>query len=82
MANAQLLSYCGGSQRAEPREAGNVNRNSAGRFLLAFAVIGVLTVIEGITDGFTLLNWVVLAVSVGFACQAVWTLARAKSSRV
>jgi hypothetical protein len=50
-------------------------------FLIAFTVIGVLTIIEGINDGFTLLNWVVIAVSVVFAVQAVWTLARDRSSQ-
>ena len=64
------------SRRAEPREVGTVNRASAGWFLVAFAVIGVTTVIEGINDGFTVLNWVVVAVSVVFAGQATWTLAR------
>ena len=53
-----------------------MNRTSAGWFLVAFAVIGVSTLIEGINDGFTLLNWVVVAVSVVFAGQATWTLAR------
>ena len=41
----------------------------------------VLTIIEGINDGFTFLNWVVIAVSVVFALQAVWTLARDRSSQ-
>ncbi|GAA2145417.1 hypothetical protein GCM10009844_20090 [Nocardioides koreensis] len=58
-----------------------MNRTSARWFLVAFAVIGVLTVIEGINDGFTVLNWVVVAVSVLFAGQAAWTLARDRSSR-
>ena len=58
-----------------------MNRTSAGWFLAAFTAIGVLTVIEGIQDGFTLLNWVVVAVSIVFAGQAVWTLARKGSSR-
>jgi hypothetical protein len=44
-------------------------------------VIGVLTIIEGISDGFTFLNWVVIGVSVVFALQAVLTLARDSSSR-
>jgi hypothetical protein len=30
---------------------GNVNRTSAWWFLIAFTVIGVLTIIEGINDG-------------------------------
>jgi hypothetical protein len=58
-----------------------VNRTSARWFLIAFAVIGVLTIIEGISDGFTFLNWVVIGVSVVFALQAVLTLARDSSSR-
>jgi hypothetical protein len=58
-----------------------VNRTRAGWFLIAFTVIGVLTIIEGINDGFTLLNWVVIAVSVVFALQAVWTLAGDRSSQ-
>ena len=57
-----------------------MNRTSAAWFLVAFGVIGVLTLIEGINDGFTLLNWVVVAVSVGFAGQAVWTLVHDTSS--
>jgi hypothetical protein len=63
------------------RKGGNVNRTSAWWFLIAFTVIGVLTIIEGINDGFTFLNWVVIAVSVVFALQAVWTLARDRSSQ-
>lgn len=58
-----------------------MNRTSAGWFLIAFAVIGVLTIIEGINDGFTFLNWVVIGVSVVFALQAVLTLARGSSSQ-
>ena len=69
------------SEWVEPRKVDDVNRTSAGWFLVAFTVIGVLTVIEGINDGFTLLNWVVVAVSVVFAGQAVWTLARGRSSQ-
>ena len=53
-----------------------MNRTSAGWFLAAFSLIGLSTVVEGINDGFTVLNWVVIAVSVVFAGQAVWTLAR------
>ena len=56
-----------------------MNPISARWFLIAFAVIGILTVIEGINDGFTLLNWLVIAVSVVFAGQAVWTLAHDES---
>jgi hypothetical protein len=66
----------GGSAVAGPRKVGIVNRTSARWFLVAFAVIGILTVIEGINDGFTLLNWVVVVVSVVFGGQAVWTLAQ------
>ena len=58
-----------------------MNPTRAGWFLLAFSVIGVLTVIEGVNDGFTLLNWVVVVVSVVFAGQAVWTLTHDRSSR-
>jgi hypothetical protein len=58
-----------------------VIRAKAWWFLIAFSVIGILTVIEGVNDGFTVLNWVVIAVSVGFALQAVWTLASDRSSR-
>ena len=56
-----------------------MNRTSAGWFLAAFTAIGILTVIEGINDGFTLPNWVVVVVSVVFAGQAVWTLAHDES---
>jgi hypothetical protein len=52
-----------------------MNRTSAPWFLAAFAVIGILTVFEGISDGFTLVNWVVIVVSVVFAGQAAWTVA-------
>ena len=58
-----------------------MNRTSARWFLIAFAVIGVLTIIEGINDGFTFLNWVVIGVNVVFALQAVLTLARDSSSQ-
>ena len=58
-----------------------MNRIKAPWFLIAFAVIGVLTIIEGINDGFTVLNWVVIAVSVVFALQAVWVLMSDQSSR-
>jgi hypothetical protein len=49
-------------------------------FLLAFTLIGVLTVIEGINDGFTVWDWLVLVVSIVFALQALWTLTRGRSS--
>ena len=58
-----------------------MNRIKAPWFLIAFAVIGVLTIIEGINDGFTVLNWVVIVVSVVFALQAVWVLMSDQSSR-
>jgi hypothetical protein len=58
-----------------------VNRTSAWWFLIAFTVIAVLTIIEGINDGFTFLNWLVMAVSVVFALRAVWTLAHDRSSQ-
>jgi hypothetical protein len=58
-----------------------VNRTSAWWFLIAFTLIGVLTIVEGISDGFTFLNWVVIAVSVVFAVQAVWTVSRDRSSQ-
>ena len=68
------------SQGRNSRKVGNVNPTKALLFLVAFTVIGVLTVIEGVNDGFTLLNWVVVAVSVVFAGQAVWTLTHDRSS--
>jgi hypothetical protein len=58
-----------------------VNPTSARWFLVAFVVIGGLTVIEGISDGFTFLNWVTIVVSVVFALQAVLTLTRERSSQ-
>ena len=58
-----------------------MNRTSALWFLIAFAVIGVLTIIEGMNDGFTFLNWVVIGLSVVFALQAVVTLARDRPSQ-
>jgi hypothetical protein len=58
-----------------------VNPTSARWFLIAFVVIGGLTVIEGISDGFTFLNWVTIVVSVVFALQAVLTLTRERSSQ-
>ena len=53
-----------------------MNKTKASWFLVAFAVIGVLTIIEGASDGFTLLNWVVIAVSAFFALQSILTLTR------
>ena len=58
-----------------------MSRASAMWFLLAFALIGVSTIIEGINDGFTFLNWVVIGLSVVFALQAVLTLTRERSSQ-
>jgi hypothetical protein len=58
-----------------------VNRTSALWFLIAFVVIGGLTVIEGINDGFTFLNWVVIVVSIVFALQAALTLTRDRSAQ-
>ena len=53
-----------------------MNRTRAWLFLLAFSVIGILTIIEGVNDGFTVLNWLVIAVSVVFGAQAAFSLAR------
>ena len=58
-----------------------MNQKSAGWFLAAFTLIGVSTVIEGVNDGFTVLDWVVVVLSVGFAGQAVWILSQSRSSR-
>ncbi len=52
-----------------------MDRTKATWFLVAFAVIGVLTIIEGASDGFTYLNWVVIAVSAVFALLSIRTLA-------
>jgi hypothetical protein len=57
-----------------------VNRTKAWLFLIAFTVIGILTIIEGVNDGFTFLNWVVIAVSVVFGVQAAMSLAGKGSS--
>jgi hypothetical protein len=51
-----------------------VNRTKARLFLIAFTVIGILTIIEGVNDGFTFLNWIVIAVSVVFGVQAALSL--------
>ena len=58
-----------------------MDRTKAPWFLLAFSVIAILTIIEGISDGFTVLNWVVIAVSVVFGAQAAMTLAGGRSPR-
>ena len=70
-----------GVRTYRPAEWGDMNRTSARWFLIAFAVIGVLTIIEGVNDGFTFLNWVVIGVSVVFALQAVLTLTRDRSAQ-
>src|SRR4030095_2633595 len=70
-----------GVRNHRPAQGGNVNRTSARWFLIAFAGIGVLTIIEGVNDGFTFLNWVVIGVSVVLLFQAVLTLARHISSQ-
>ena len=57
-----------------------MNRTRAWLVLLAFTVIGILTIIEGVNDGFTFLNWLVIAVSVVFGGQAAYSLARDGSS--
>jgi len=49
-------------------------------FVLAFTVILILTIIEGVNDGFTFLNWLVIAVSVVFGGQALYTIVRDGSS--
>ena len=59
---------------------GNVNRTRASWFLVAFIVIGILTIIEGVNDGWTALNWLVLAVSVVFGAQSAYVLAKTDSS--
>jgi hypothetical protein len=61
-------------------KGGHVNRTRAMLFLIAFAVIGILTIIEGINDGFTVMNWIVIAVSVVFGAQAAMSLAGDGSS--
>ena len=57
-----------------------MNRTKAWLFLVAFAVIGILTIVEGVNDGFTFLNWVVIAVSVVFGVQAALSLTGNRSS--
>ena len=57
-------------------QGGHVNRTKAWLFLIAFAVILILTIIEGVNDGFTLLNWIVIVVSAFFAAQSAMVLAR------
>ena len=57
-----------------------MDRTKAWLFVLAFTVILILTIIEGVNDGFTFLNWLVIAVSVVFRGQAALSLARDGSS--
>jgi len=57
-----------------------VDRTKAWLFVLAFTVIVILTIIEGVNDGFTFLNWLVIAVSLVFGGQAALSLARDGSS--
>ena len=56
-----------------------MNRTKAGLFLIAFGVIGILTIIEGINDGWTALNWIVLGVSIVFAAQSILVLTKSGS---
>ncbi len=58
---------------------GSVDRTKARLFLIAFGAIGILTIIEGINDGWTALNWIVLAVSIVFGAQSVLVLTRSGS---
>jgi hypothetical protein len=58
-----------------------MGRTKAWLFLIAFSVIGTLTVIEGVNDGWTVLNWLILAVSIIFALQSVWILTRSDVPR-
>ena len=51
-----------------------MNKTKASWFLVAFAVIGALTIIEGASDGFTFLNWVVIGVSAIVALLSIRTL--------
>ena len=57
-----------------------MNRTRASWFLVAFIVIGILTIIEGVNDGWTALNWLVLAVSVVFGAQSAYVLTKTDSS--
>ena len=58
-----------------------MDRTRAGLFLIAFSVIGILTIIEGINDGWTPLNWIVLAVSIVFGAQSALVLTKSGSPR-
>jgi hypothetical protein len=64
----------------DPDLGGNVNRTKAWLFLIAFTVILILTIFEGVNDGFTVLNWIVIVVSAVFAAQSAMTLAGDGSS--
>jgi hypothetical protein len=55
---------------------GSVNRTRATLFLIAFSVIGILEIIEGITDGWTAINWLSLAVSIFFGVQSAYFLSK------
>ena len=56
-----------------------MNRTKAGLFLIAFSVVGILTIIEGVNDGWTALNWIVLAVSIVFGAQSALVLTKSGS---
>ena len=62
--------------RSRVARSANPDRTKAGLFLIAFSVIGILTIIEGISDGWTALNWITLAVSIGFGAQSALTLTK------
>ena len=64
----------------DPESEGSVDRTKAMLFLIAFSVIGILTIIEGINDGWTALNWIVLAVSIGFGAQSALVLTKSGST--
>lgn len=53
-----------------------MDRTKATWFLIAFSVIGVSTIIEGINDGWTALNWIVLAVAIFFGGQSAMVLSK------
>ena len=53
-----------------------MDRTKATWFLIAFLVIGISTVIEGINDGWTALNWVILGVSIFFGGQSLLVLSK------
>jgi hypothetical protein len=55
---------------------GSVDRTKATWFLIAFIFIGVSTIIEGINDGWTALNWIILAVAVVFSGQSLLVLSK------